>query len=91
MHTGAINAENISCKTFNLKVNTSNIVLKQLSATENVLIKSNTGNVCGKLSSNTDFVCKTNTGKVKVPKIAIGGIVSVRCEIKTNTGNMKFE
>lgn len=90
MHTGAIKVENISCKTFASKGNTANIILNQLSA-ENVSIISNTGNVCGKLSSNTDFVCKTNTGKVKVPKIAIGGIVSVRCEIKTNTGNMKFE
>ena len=49
------------------------------------------GNVFGKLPSNTAFAVKTHTGKIEIPQTAIGEVIGARCEIKTNTGNIKFE
>ncbi len=110
VNTGDINLENITCKTFNSKVNSGKVLLDKFIAKESIFIKgntgkvelndcsapdifvkNNTGKVCGKLPPDVVFTVQTNTGKIEIPKTSIGGIVGGRCEIKTNTGNVKFE
>ena len=73
-----------------IKCNTGKALLNDCSAPE-IFVKTNTGKVCGHLPSNTVFEVRTNTGKIETPQIPIGETVGVRCEIKTNTGNVKFE
>ena len=73
-----------------IKRNTGKVLLNDCSAPE-IFVKTNTGKVCGKLPSNTVFTVRTNTGKKEIPKTPIGEIIGGRCEIKTNTGNIKFE
>ena len=75
--------------TVSLKCNTGKVSLNDCNARE-FLVKTNTGNVFGKLPSNTVFAVKTHTGKIEIPKTAIGEVIGARCEIKTNTGNIKF-
>ncbi len=50
-------------------------------------INTSTGSVKGSLLSEKDFITKTNTGNVDVPKTISGG----KCEIATDTGNIKIE
>ena len=75
--------------TVSLKCNTGKVSLNDCNARE-FLVKTNTGNVFGKLPSNTVFAVKTHTGKIETPKPAIGEVIGARCEIKTNTGKIKF-
>lgn len=49
-----------------------------------IYVVTDTGDVKGSLLSEKIFFCKTDTGKVSVPKTATGGI----CDIKTDTGNI---
>ena len=74
--------------TVSLECNTGKVSLNDCDARE-FLVKTNTGNVFGKLPSNTVFAVKTHTGKIEIPKTAIGEVIGARCEIKTNTGNIK--
>ena len=69
---------------------TGKVLLNDCSAPE-IFVKTNTGSVCGRLSSNMVFIARTNTGKVEIPRTPIGEAIGGRCEIKTNTGNIKFE
>lgn len=73
-----------------IKNNTGGVALNDCRARE-IFVRTNTGNVSGKLSPNTAFVCKTNTGKIAVPSSTVGEAISGSCEIKTNTGNIQFE
>ena len=73
-----------------IKRGTGKVLLNDCSAPE-IFVKTNTGSVCGRLSSNMVFIVRTNTGKMEIPKTPIGVAIGGRCEIKTNTGNIKFE
>ena len=73
-----------------IECDTGRVSLNECNARE-FFVKTNTGSVSGKLPTNTLFVVKTNTGKIKVPQNIIGEVITTRCEVKTNTGNIKFE
>ncbi len=90
-NTGAVTLNKLLAKdSITIKRNTGKVLLNDCNARE-LFIKTNTGSVCGKLPSNTVFVVRTNTGKIEIPKTTIGEVISARCEIKTRTGNIKFE
>ena len=78
-------------ESISIKHNTGKVSLNNCSAPE-IFVKTNTGNIYGKLPSGTVFVVKTNTGNIEIPnKAAIGEAINARCEVQTNTGNIKFE
>ena len=52
-----------------------------------ILVKTNTGDVRGSLLSEKVFITHTDTGRANVPGTTTGG----RCEITTNTGNIRLE
>ena len=52
-----------------------------------ILVETSTGDVEGTFLSDKIIFAETDTGRVNVPK----GIVGGRCEIKTNTGDIKLE
>ena len=90
-NVGHVDINSITCgKTIDIKLNTGRVLLNDCTAPE-IFVKTNTGNVCGRLPSNMVFAIRSNTGKVEIPKAAIGEAIGGRCEIKTNTGNIKFE
>ncbi len=51
-----------------------------------IIVKTQTGDVEGSLLSEKVFIVDTNTGKKEVPKTVTGG----RCQITTNTGDVKI-
>lgn len=90
-NTGSLSLNKISAKeSIFIKLNTGNVLVNDCSA-PNIIIKTNTGKVRGKLPSNTVFTARTNTGKIDIPTAPIGEVIGARCEIKTNTGSIKFE
>lgn len=90
-NTGSVSLSNFIAKErISIKRNAGRVSLNDCSAPE-ILVKTNTGRVSGKLSHNIAFSVRTNTGKVELPKAPIGEAIVGRCEIKTNTGNVKFE
>lgn len=52
-----------------------------------ITIKTDTGNVSGRLLSEKVFITHTATGRIKVPASTTGG----KCEITTGTGNITIE
>lgn len=81
----------IAADSISVECDTGKVLLNDCSARE-FFVKTDTGSISGKLPSGTVFVVKTKTGKIEIPnKTAIGEAISARCEIKTNTGNIKFE
>lgn len=50
-------------------------------------VETDTGDVTGSLLSDKVFITDTDAGDVDVPKTASGG----RCEIRTDTGDIKIE
>ena len=90
-NTGAILLSNlVSKENVSIRCNTGKVQLNNCIAPE-IFVKTNTGNVCGRLPSNVVFTVRVNTGKIDVPNVPIGEAVGGRCEIKTNTGSIKFE
>lgn len=104
--TGKINMTDVVCRSFVSTGSTGDIFLKnviaaeQLSVTRDtgsvkmencdaaeIFVKTTTGDVSGSLLSEKIVFAKTNTGKVNVPQSVTGG----KCEITTNTGNIKIE
>lgn len=104
--TGDIAASDIDCKNFLSGAGTGDMKLKNVIAEEKMVIeadtgditfkkcdageiyvKTDTGDVSGSLLSKKVFLCETDTGSVKVPKSTVGG----RCEITTDTGDIKIE
>ncbi len=73
-----------------IKRGTGKVSLNDCFARE-IFVKTNTGSVRGRLPSNMAFIVRTNTGRMEIPKVPIGEAIGGRCEIKTNTGNIKFE
>lgn len=90
-NAGSVLLNDVAAKeAISVKRNTGKVLLNDCSAPE-IFVQTNTGRVCGRLPSNTVFVVRTNTGKIDIPKAPIGETIGGRCEIKTNTGNVKFE
>ena len=52
-----------------------------------IYVETDTGDVKGTLLSDKVYIVFTDTGKINVPKAVTGG----RCEISTDTGNIKIE
>ncbi len=84
--TGKTKLSNLECKKLTASADTGDISLDCCDADE-IFIQTDTGDVSGKLLSEKVYITKTDTGRVSVPKTTKGG----RCEIITNTGNIKFE
>ena len=86
-NTGDITLTNVIAENkFDIKRTTGDIKLDKCDAGE-LVIKTDTGNVSGSLMSSKVFVCKTDTGRITVPKTTKGG----KCEITTDTGDIKLE
>ena len=104
--TGDTVLEDINCKALNSSGDTGDISLKRviaenkltikrdtgdvkLSATDagEIFIETSTGDVKGSLVSDKVFIVKSDTGNINVPKTSSGG----RCEIATDTGDIKIE
>ena len=103
--TGDANISSVRCKSFASDGSTGDIELEDVIAEERLTIKRNTGdisfdgcdagelfiqtstgNVEGSLLSEKIFIVDTDTGSKKVPSSTVGG----KCEIKTDTGNIKI-
>lgn len=64
---------------------TGDVTLDRCDAAQ-IVVKTDTGDVTGSLLSEKIFFAQTDTGRIDVPKTASGG----RCEITTDTGNIKI-
>lgn len=90
-NTGSVYLNNfVATENISIKRNTGKVVFNDCFAPE-ICVKTNTGAVYGRLSANMEFIVRTNTGKIETPRLQVGEAISGRCEIKTNTGNVKFE
>lgn len=85
--TGKTKLDSVIAKgTISATVTTGDIAFSLCDADE-VYIRSGTGDVTGSFLSGKDFIVNTNTGSKEIPSGVTGG----RCEITTNTGNVKIE
>lgn len=85
--TGKMLLKNVVAdKKFFIERDTGDIRLEACDAAE-IFIETDTGDVSGTLLSEKVFITKTDTGKISVPKTTNGG----RCEISTDTGNIKIQ
>ena len=104
--TGRTNLKNVKCQsivssgdTGNIKLedsvaemqisiarSTGDVVFDRCDAAE-LFVKTSTGDVRGSLLSDKVFIARTDTGRVDVPKTINGG----RCEIMTDTGDIRLE
>lgn len=85
--TGDMILENVvATGNFNITRSTGDVTFKKCDAAE-LFVKTDTGDVKGSLLSDKVFIANTDTGRVDVPKTTTGG----RCEIETDTGDIKFE
>ena len=75
----------IASESFNITTDTGDVEFNRCDASE-IFVKADTGDVMGTLLSDKVFMANTDTGKIDVPKTAIGG----RCEITTDTGDIKI-
>lgn len=84
--TGGLTMKNvIASGTFSVRRSTGDVKLDRCDAAE-LSIGLDTGDVTGSLRSDKVFIVQTDTGRVDVPKSITGG----RCEITTDTGNIKL-
>ena len=84
--TGDISLKNvIAAEAFSIDRTTGDVKLDGCDAAQ-IAVKTNTGDVTGTLLSEKNFIAKTNTGRVDVPKTLTGG----KCDITTNTGDIKI-
>ncbi|MBR5529305.1 MAG: DUF4097 family beta strand repeat protein [Oscillospiraceae bacterium] len=84
--TGDLTLENvIATEKFSLIRSTGDIKLLRCDAAE-LFIETDTGDVTGSLLTDKVFLAETETGRVDVPRTVSGG----RCEITTDTGNIKI-
>lgn len=75
----------VAQKQFSIERSTGDVKLDCCDAGE-IEIETDTGDVTGTLLSSKIFIAETDTGLVNVPQSTTGG----RCEIETNTGNIKI-
>ena len=86
-NTANIVLENvIATGKFSIETDTGNVRLESCDAAE-IYVETDTGNVSGTLLSDKVFITETDIGCVDVPKSITGG----RCEIFTDTGNIKID
>lgn len=84
--TGDISLKNvISTEKISIERETGDVTLEASDAVE-IFITTNTGDVKGSLLTDKVFITKTDTGRIDVPNSITGG----RCEITTETGNIKI-
>lgn len=85
--TGNISLENvIASEKFSIKISTGDVSFKDCDASE-IFVETDTGNVKGNFLSDKVYITETDTGRIDVPKTTSGG----KCEIKTDTGDIKFK
>lgn len=101
-----VSLTDITCKSFKSTGDTGDILLKNVIASEKLIIERDTGNVkfdgcdaaeinvetdtgdvTGSLLTEKVFIVDSDTGEVDVPKSTSGG----KCEIETDTGNIKIK
>ncbi len=86
-NTGDMTLKNvIAIKDFNITRSTGDIKFDSCDADE-LFIETDTGDVKGSLLSDKVFITETDTGNISVPKSTTGG----KCEITTDTGDIKIE
>ena len=103
--TGKTYMTDVVCKNLTSRGNTGDLFLTKVTAEEKffierstgdvnfnkcdvgeIFVKTDTGDVGGTLLSDKVFIAKTDTGDVELPKTISGG----KCEINTNTGDIKI-
>ena len=103
--TGKTKLQDVRCRSLTSEGSTGDITLNDVIAADtisitrdtgdvefnasdagSVFVKTDTGDVTGSLRSEKVFITETKTGKVDVPKSISGG----RCEISTDTGNIRL-
>ena len=85
--TGDITLENVvASEKFSIKRDTGDVRFEDADAAE-IEVETDTGSVSGSLRSEKIIFATSDTGKIDVPKSTTGG----RCEITTDTGNIKIE
>ena len=75
----------IAEKKFIIERDTGDVFFDRCDAAE-LFIETDTGDVEGSLLSDKIFIVDTDTGNIDVPKTVVGG----RCEIDTDTGDVKI-
>ena len=89
-NVGCVEICSVACVgAIDIHTNTGKVLLNDCVAPD-IFVRTNTGRVCGKLPSNIVFTVRTNTGRIDTPQAPIGEVIGGRCEIKTNTGSVKF-
>lgn len=84
--TGDISLKSvIATERFDIDTDTGKVAFDRCDANE-IYVDTDTGSVTGTLLSDKIFYAKSDTGKVEVPKSAIGG----KCEIETDTGKIQI-
>ena len=76
----------IATEKFSIERDTGVVRFNSSDAAE-IFVETDTGDVIGSLLTDKVFITHTDTGKIDIPKTAIGG----RCEIETDTGDIKLE
>lgn len=85
--TGSISLNHvIATDRFSIERSTGDVKFESCDAAE-LYIKTTTGSVTGTLLTDKVFLTDTKTGSVDVPGTVTGG----RCEIRTNTGDIKVK
>lgn len=85
--TGDIYLDNvISAGKLSITRSTGNVSFDGSDAAE-ITVRTDTGNITGSLLTDKVFITASDTGSVEVPGTVTGG----RCEIDTDTGNIKIE
>lgn len=85
--TGDITLNNVlSTEKISVERSTGDVKFNDSDAAE-IYVKTNTGDVTGNLLSSKVFVTDTNIGSIDVPETDNGG----KCEIITNTGDIKID
>ncbi len=84
--TGVLSMKNvIATEKLSVGRSTGDVRVDGCDAAE-IFVKTDTGDVTGSLLTDKVFITQTDTGSVDVPKTITGG----RCEIITDTGNIKI-
>lgn len=86
-NTGSIFLKNlVAFGKMSIQRSTGDVKLEHSDADE-IMVKTDTGDVTGSLLTSKVFITETDTGRVSVPKTTTGG----RCEITTDTGDIYLE
>lgn len=83
--TGDVKLDGSDAGQLFIKTDTGDVKLDGADAGD-IFIKTHTGDVTGTLLTEKVFITKTDTGRINVPNSITGG----RCEIETDTGDIKI-